>query len=149
MRIIIPALSDVRRSLENEFARRIESDGAVGTGRGLSSIQSREMSSTQGVDIDLLAERYLSYLNDGTKGSPDANPSPVLVRRIKVWSGIKGIPREAAFPIARSIRRGGIDGRGWLEDILRDNIGEYADQVVLSWTRIQEEDIRKDLNEIK
>ncbi len=77
--------------------------GKSASGALINSIDSRIVVDAETAFIELLANDYLEYVDQGRK--PGKYPP---IRAISEWCRIKGIESSAAFPIARSIYKFGI-----------------------------------------
>lgn len=75
----------------------------VATGSLINSINYRLQETAQGINIVLLANDYLQYVDQGRK--PGTYPP---IQAIKRWVTIKGIPKEAAWAIRKNIFKFGI-----------------------------------------
>jgi hypothetical protein len=79
----------------------------VASGSLINSINYRLQDTANGINVILLANDYLKYVDEGRKPStnPDSKPP---IQAILRWTNIKGIPQEAAWAIRNNIWRFGI-----------------------------------------
>lgn len=75
----------------------------VASGSLISSINYRLQNTAQGINVILLANDYLQYVDRGRK--PGTYPP---IKAIQKWVAIKGIKKEAAWAIRRNIFKFGI-----------------------------------------
>jgi hypothetical protein len=75
----------------------------VASGSLINSINYRLQDTAQGINIILVANDYLKYVDQGRK--PGTYPP---IQAIKKWVAIKGIPKEAAWAIRTNIYKFGI-----------------------------------------
>lgn len=75
----------------------------VASGSLISSINYRLQNTAQGINVILLANDYLQYVDKGRK--PGTYPP---IRAIQKWVAIKGIKKEAAWAIRQNIFKFGI-----------------------------------------
>jgi len=87
------------------------------SGRLLNSLNYEVKSIVEGISMDINAEDYFQYVDEGR--SPGKMPN---VNSIKSWCRIKGIPQSAAFPIAKNIGKFGIKPANLLADIGENKI---------------------------
>lgn len=87
--------------LSNEL-RRLDKKAS---GKLLQSLDTRVIKTAFGTlyTIQLRAEDYLQYVDAGRR--PGTYPP---ISKIRQWTRVKGIPENAAFPIARKIKEKGI-----------------------------------------
>lgn len=82
--------------------------------------------------IEILGEDYLDFVDQGVDGKFTSYGSPFRftnkmppVSEISKWCSIKGIPKSAAFPIAKNIFKFGIEPTGVIEKTNREvNLNE-------------------------
>jgi hypothetical protein len=75
----------------------------VASGSLINSINYRLQDTANGINVILLANDYLKYVDEGRK--PGTYPP---IKEIQRWAQIKGIPQEAAWAIRRNIYKFGI-----------------------------------------
>lgn len=75
----------------------------VASGSLINSINYRLQDTAQGINVVLLANDYLQYVDRGRK--PGTYPP---IQAIQRWVTIKGIPKEAAWAIRKNIYKFGI-----------------------------------------
>jgi len=75
----------------------------VASGSLINSINYRLQDTAQGINLILLANNYLTYVDEGRR--PGTYPP---IKAIQRWAAIKGIPQEAAWAIRRNIYKFGI-----------------------------------------
>lgn len=75
----------------------------VASGSLINSINYRLQDTAQGINVVLLANDYLQYVDRGRR--PGTYPP---IRAIQRWVTIKGIPKEAAWAIRKNIYKFGI-----------------------------------------
>jgi hypothetical protein len=75
----------------------------VASGSLINSINYRLQDTANGINVQLLANDYLTYVDKGRK--PGTYPP---IQAIKRWVAIKGIPKEAAWAIRTNIYKFGI-----------------------------------------
>lgn len=79
----------------------------VASGSLINSINYRLQDTANGINVILLANDYLKYVDEGRK--PSTNPrSKPPIQAIQRWVAIKGLPKEAAWAIRNNIWRFGI-----------------------------------------
>jgi hypothetical protein len=108
----------IDRALANEFGRDYvkvlvsllknnRPYAKVASGSLINSINYRLQDTANGINVILLANDYLKYVDEGRRPStnPDSKPP---IQAIQRWASIKGIPQEAAWAIRNNIWRFGI-----------------------------------------
>jgi hypothetical protein len=75
----------------------------VASGSLINSINYRLQDTAQGINVILLANDYLKYVDEGRK--PGTYPP---IQAIQRWVSIKGIPKQAAWAIRTNIYKFGI-----------------------------------------
>jgi hypothetical protein len=75
----------------------------VASGSLINSINYRLQDTANGINVILLANDYLQYVDRGRK--PGTYPP---IRAIQKWVSIKGLPKEAAWAIRQNIYKFGI-----------------------------------------
>ena len=98
----------------NKLAARIEFDmkeiielaGAVATGNLLNELSVQFEKENDGYKLAVSYPFYGKFINEGRGPSTRMPP----LDAIKEWTRIKGIPEEAAFPIAKKIQEEGYPG---------------------------------------
>lgn len=109
--------------------------GKDASGRLINSFDERIQSQAKGVNIAILSEDYLTYVDEGRKRG---KYPPISA--ISKWASLKGISQSAVFPIAKSIYKFGIKPTnvidkankkflnsraiGFLENDIADNVEE-------------------------
>jgi hypothetical protein len=86
----------------------------VASGSLVNSINYRLRPTANGVQVQLLSNDYLKYVDQGRK--PGTYPP---IQAIKKWASIKGIPQEAAWAIRRNIFKFGIKPTNVIKKTLR------------------------------
>lgn len=89
-----------------ELSIMLRKEDKVASGKLLKSLDTRVIKTAMGTiyTIQLIAEDYLEYVDGGRR--PNKKPPPI--QAIRKWVRFKGIPLNAAYPIARSIGKKGI-----------------------------------------
>jgi hypothetical protein len=79
----------------------------VASGSLVNSINYKLQDTAQGINVILVANDYLKYVDQGRRPStnPDSKPP---IQAIQRWVAIKGIPQQAAWAIRHNIWRFGI-----------------------------------------
>jgi hypothetical protein len=108
------------------------------TGRLINSLDYRLSDEVNSVNMTFLAEDYFKYVDEGRR--PGSFPP---IREIANWASIKGISKDAAFPIAKSIYKFGIKPsniyektdravmNGKVFDELEDNVMNNIEKIVI------------------
>ena len=86
----------------------------VASGSLVNSINYRLRESINGFQIQLLANDYLKYVDQGRR--PGTYPP---IQAIQKWASIKGIPKEAAWAIRQNIYKFGIKPTNVIRKTLR------------------------------
>jgi hypothetical protein len=86
----------------------------VATGRLVKSINYRLQPLATGIQVQLLSEDYLKYVDKGRR--PGTYPP---IQAIKRWAAVKGIPQGAAWGIRRNIYKYGIKPTNVIDKTLR------------------------------
>lgn len=114
----------------------------------INSIDYRLQEEANEIKLIIEANDYLTYVDAGRK--PGKFPP---IQAIEKWTKLKGIPQSAAFPIAKSIFKFGIEPTNVIEDSLRsfEGIGvkiveEMTDESITNFVVEQYNKI-KDINE--
>lgn len=103
----------------------------VATGSLINSINYRLQDTANGVNLILLANDYLKYVDQGRK--PGTYPP---IQAIQRWATIKGLPKEAAWAIRQNIYKFGIKPTNVIKktqnimDITRNANRKYEQRMV-------------------
>lgn len=111
------------RKMLNEFGkdyvkiliRLLKKEGKVASGALINSIDYRLVETAKLIQYQLISNDYLTYVDQGRK--PGSYPP---MRAIADWVRIKGISKDAIFPIARSIFKFGIEPTNVLSKTIRE-----------------------------
>jgi hypothetical protein len=76
----------------------------VATGRLIRSINYKLQPTAQGIQIQLLSEDYLKYVDQGRRAGAKYPPIAPLLK----WARVKGLPEGAAYGAQKNIQRFGI-----------------------------------------
>ena len=114
------------RGVPNNFVRNVIARAAsaakplapVATGQLASSGRSRMVGDGDGEII--FDTNYAGFGHEGTDPITSGSGGDFLLA-IQDWVKVKGLPTEAAFPIARSIARDGVKPNPWLKDYLESS----------------------------
>lgn len=85
------------------------------TGSLINSIDYRLQRTAEDINIMIIANDYLKYVNDGRK--PGSYPP---IQAISKWASVKGISQDAVFPIARSIFKFGIKPTNVIQKTIKE-----------------------------
>jgi hypothetical protein len=85
------------------------------TGSLINSIDYRLQRTAEDINIVIIANDYLKYVNDGRK--PGSYPP---IQAISKWASVKGISQDAVFPIARSIFKFGIKPTNVIQKTIKE-----------------------------
>lgn len=103
----------------------------VASGKLVQSINYRLQPLANGIQVQLLSEDYLKYVDGGRR--PGTYPP---IKAIQRWTAIKGIPKEAAWGIRQNIYKFGIKPTNVLNKTLRiietsrDSNRKYEERMV-------------------
>jgi hypothetical protein len=86
----------------------------VATGSLVNSINYRLRETATGIQIQLLSNDYLKYVDQGRR--PGTYPP---IKAIQRWASVKGIPKEAAWAIRQNIFKFGIKPTNVIKKTLR------------------------------
>jgi len=86
-----------------KLIQKLRSTGKVASGRLINSLKEEVKENVDILMLNIKAEDYFQYVIDGRK--PGAFPP---LGPLYKWAKIKGIPKSAVFPIAKSIYKFGI-----------------------------------------
>ena len=86
-----------------DMAAILKLNGAIATGKLIDSIHSNVKAYGGGYTITISYLSYGKFVDEGR--NPGSMPP---IGAIRDWCGIKGIPKEAAYPIAMKIKEQGI-----------------------------------------
>ena len=102
---LVAALEIFGESYIAELGNQLRKADKKATGDLIQSLDSRVIKTAMGTlyTIELKAKDYLKYVDSGRR----AGTYPPL-NAIKKWARIKGIPKEAVFPIMKKIKEQGI-----------------------------------------
>ena len=120
------------------IAKEIKSAGKSASGKLIRSLDYRLSDDASAIHFIFGAEDYFTFVDEGRR--PGSFPP---IQALAKWARIKGISKDAVFPIAKSIYRFGIKPANIFEksnakamngkvfDDLEDNIGEnVGDEIV-------------------
>lgn len=107
------------------------------SGRLSNSLATTIRETYNGYDLILNSENYLKFIESGRR--PGAKLPPI--EPIKEWCRIKGIPVNAAFPIAKSISLNGISPKPLIEPSMPEGINDRISSAV-------EKDVNVEINKI-
>ena len=96
-------LKEYGKSVISEAKTRLRNDGKVASGKLLRSLRYEVQETVDEVTLELSMEEYGEYVDQGRE--PGKQPP---LKKIEKWCKLRGIPKKAAFPIARSIGKYGI-----------------------------------------
>lgn len=113
---IVSALKFFGDSITDDMKALIELNGAIASGWLFDSIASRVVKDKN--DVYSLSFSYLFYGKWVDRGRPPGGMPPV--DDIREWCRLKGIPQEAAWPIAVKIGREGYRGINFTQPIYED-----------------------------
>ena len=128
--------------------KELKKVGKSASGRLINSFDERIQSQAKGVNIAILSEDYLTYVDEGRKRG---KYPPISA--ISKWASLKGISQSAVFPIAKSIYKFGIKPTNVIQKadnkflnsraigFLEDDIAENVEDMIV-------EDFNKGLNKI-
>jgi hypothetical protein len=111
------------RKMLNEFGkdyvkiliRLLKKERKVASGALINSIDYRLVETAKLIQYQLLSNDYLTYVDQGRR--PGSYPN---MRAIADWVRIKGISKDAIFPIARSIFKFGIEPTNVLSKTIQE-----------------------------
>lgn len=86
---------------------------AIASGELRNSLNYKVVEKMEGYQVQILAADYFEYVEYGRR--PGKIPP---INKIKEWCRYRGIPQQAAFPIAKKIGKFGIDPRPILGEVL-------------------------------
>jgi hypothetical protein len=86
-----------------EIVKALKETKKSASGRLINSFSEEIKETAQGINIIILSEDYLEFIDKGRKRGTWPN-----ISAIKKWTSLKGIKPEAAFPIAKNIYKFGI-----------------------------------------
>jgi hypothetical protein len=95
--------------------RELRREGKDATGALINSLAFEIKEEAQQIQIILLANDYLKYVDKGRK--PGKYPP---IKAIAKWVQVKGISKEAIFPIARSIYKFGIKPTNVIQRVIKE-----------------------------
>lgn len=101
--------------LITEIVRLLRSEDKVATGSLINSFRWEAVAAAKELNYHLISLDYFKYVDQGRR----AGKQPPL-REIMRWTSVKGIPQEAAFPIARNIGKFGIPATNILKRSIRN-----------------------------
>jgi len=102
---LVSALKIFGQSYIAELGNQLKKADKKATGDLIQSLDSRVIKTAMGTlyTIQLKAKDYLKYVDQGRK--PGTYPPLTAIRK---WAQVRGIPKEAVFPIMRKIKEEGI-----------------------------------------
>jgi hypothetical protein len=133
-------LKKISETLEYEMKSIIETTGAIATGALLNELSVQFEEENEGYRLAISYPFYGKFIDEGRNPSTRMPP----LDAIKEWTRIKGIPEEAAFPIAKKIQREGYKGINFTRvlfgqeerNALKKNIGQnYMDYITTILTK--------------
>jgi hypothetical protein len=133
-------LKKISETLEYEMKSIIETTGAIATGALLNELSVQFEEENEGYRLAISYPFYGKFIDEGRGPSTRMPP----LDAIKEWTRIKGIPEEAAFPIAKKIQREGYKGINFTRvlfgqeerNALKKNIGQnYMDYITTILTK--------------
>jgi hypothetical protein len=95
--------------------RELRREGKDATGALINSLAFEIREEAKQIQIILLANDYLKYVDKGRK--PGKYPP---IKAIAKWVQVKGISKEAIFPIARSIYKFGIKPTNVIQRVIKE-----------------------------
>ena len=87
----------------------------VATGRLIRSINYKLQPTAQGIQIQLLSEDYLKYVDKGRRAGAQYPPIAPLLR----WARVKGLPEGAAYGAQKNIHKYGIKPTNVIDKTIR------------------------------
>lgn len=100
----------------SSIAAGLRAVGADNTGQLINSLRFELKETAEGIEMLIKGNDYFKYVENGRK----PGKMPPLNEIIK-WVSSKGLPRSAAFPIAKKIGKFGIKPRPILKQIIESN----------------------------
>ena len=121
-------LRKLAERIEFDMKEIIELNGAIATGSLLNDLSVQFEKENDGYRLAVSYPFYGKFIDEGR--SPSSKMPPLDA--IREWTRIKGIPNDAAYPIAKKIQREGYDGINFTrvlfgkeeKDALIKNIGQ-------------------------
>jgi hypothetical protein len=95
--------------------RELRREGKDASGALLNSLDYRIVEDAKQIKLEILANDYLEYVDQGRK--PGSYPP---IRAIQRWVDVKGISRDAVFPIANKIYRFGIKPTNVIQRVVKE-----------------------------
>ena len=87
----------------NEMKTRLTTLDKIATGKLINSLGYKIKVGTDEIEFDFTAVNYYKYVDKGRR--PGKRPP---LKKIEAWCRVKGIPKKAAYPIAKKIGERGI-----------------------------------------
>lgn len=87
----------------NEMKTRLRTLNKIATGKLINSLGFKIKEGADEVEFDFVSVNYSKYVDKGRR--PGKRPP---LRKIQEWCRVKGIPKRAAYPIAKKIGERGI-----------------------------------------
>jgi hypothetical protein len=87
----------------------------VATGRLIRSINYKLQPTAEGIQIQLLSEDYLKYVDKGRRAGAQYPPIGPLLR----WARVKGLPEGAAYGAQKNIHKYGIKPTNVIDKTIR------------------------------
>ena len=99
-----------------DIIARLKKLDAVASKRLINSLNYRVVEALDTLLLVIEAEEYINVIDSGRKAGKMPPLSAILQ-----WTRYKGIPKEAAYPIAKNIGKFGIKPRPFLREIIEEN----------------------------
>jgi len=100
-------LNDVLGNLANDIIELQTREGIRDTGASAGSLHWNVATTDRTLNGQLFGFKRFWYQQHGRGPNKSRKPSKELVKQIRAWTARKGIPEEAAYPIALKIARVG------------------------------------------
>ncbi len=124
--------------------RLLKKEGKVASSALINSISYKLKEQAGLIQYQLIANDYLQYVDEGRK--PGSYPP---IRAIADWARVKGISKDAVFPIARSIFKFGIKPTNVLKKTLTEIqtsptlMNKYEDTLVENMEKLLQAELIK------
>jgi hypothetical protein len=133
-------LNDYGLSVVANIIAKLRNSNKVASGKLLNSLKEEVVENINLLELKIKGESYFQNVVDGRK--PGAYPP---LGPLYQWARIKGIPKEAVFPIARSIYKFGIEPDPAFARLNEELVSGLKTGVEKSMS----EDIKQELRSIK